>query len=229
MKLQSSAGISSALGLLYTLLPVLLLVFGFFFFCSLFLNSRINKTVDEVVNINKSVTQYFNGNYKNFDTKVVVGHGVLPFELNGGDYTLQNRFGGQIIFYEAMNTNAERLLYISLLKEPEKYKEIYGGVTAYAVLYTGLSHRECRRLSTVDWRKYINNFVGLEVSNLTPEEKSNGVYNLRMQLLQEGDLYPLVTKDYGKVSREPLTDNEAEEFCKCSFFNDTCTVALKFN
>lgn len=231
MSSQSSGGASSALGLLYVLLPVLLVVLGVFFFHDIFVHNRVNKTVDEIIGNNKQIKFYFNGVYKGFNNAQVIGHNILSFETKASetDYAIQNRFGGQVVFYEAFNNSREKLLYISLLDNLKKYDELYNGVTSYAVLYTGLSRKECRLLAQIDWRKYANNFVGIEVSNLTSEEKFNGIQNLRLQLLQDKDIYELQTKDNGFVSAEPLTSQQAETNCSCSFWNDTCTVALKFN
>lgn len=231
MSSQSSDGASSALGLLYFLLPVLLVVLGVFFFHDIFVHNRVNKTVDEIVSNSKQIKFYFNGIYKNFNNEQIILHDILPFDTKASktDYTIQNRFGGQVVFYEAFNNSREKLLNISLLDNPKKYAEVYEGVTAFTMLYTGLSRKECRLLAQVNWRKYTENFVGVEVSNLTPEEKFNGVQNLRLQLLQDEDIYNLQTKDLGFVSAEPLTAQQAEEKCSCSFWDDTCTVALKFN
>lgn len=214
------------------LLPVLLVVFGIYFcYTGIYIRNKISKTYDDVITTNTNIKNFYTEKFKNFDTESVVLNNLLPFDAKSGSdesgYVVYNRFGGRIFFYEAFYTVLEKRFYMNLYDNQEKYKRIYPGTTAYIMLYTGLSRRECRLLAQTDWKSFIKNYVGMEVSFLDARGKHNGVFNLKTQLLSEADNYHLDSKDSGIISAEPLSEQESQTVCSCK--KDNCTVALKFH
>lgn len=227
---KSYKGFSSAAGLIYTVLPVCCLVFGSIFIYDMSVKNRVNKTVNEIVISDESIRNHFTQPFKELDNSKLILNDILALgaEVSEKDYTITNHFGGQTVFAEALNTNAEKLLYLSLLKDPQKYHEVYDGVTAYIVSYNGLNLRECMLLSQVEWKKRFSNFMGMEISRSTPEIEDNGTYKLKTQLLSDKDIYSAPTNDTGYLFKDSLTSQMAKAACQCSYWDNLCMVALKF-
>lgn len=218
--------------LFYFIIPVSMVFFGIYFACnSLYLRNKMAKTYNDVNTINNNIKSFYSNTYKDFNTEAVALNNLLPFDIdtqrNNQIFSVFNRFGGHLFFYEAFYTLKEKLLYFNLYKNPAKYREIYDGTSAYIMLFTGLSARECRQMARHDWKSLIPNYVGIEVSYLDANNRYNGIFKLKTQLLSEPDNYFFESKDMGIISAVPLTRTEAKTACSCR--KDNCTIALKFH
>lgn len=222
---------------IYIFLPLILIGFGvYFFYYGFFIRNKINKTYDEISNINYMIKSKMN-KFKSFDNSIVLGSDMLPvdFRLFMDSQKLQgnmipNRFGGRIFFYEAFNTMQERELFLANFSNQEKYKSVYEGTSAYLILLTQLSRHECRQLAAQDWKRKNANFVGLEASYMTPVASHNGISNLKYRFLTdepENDTTNIKITDEGIISKTPMEKNMSSQACKC--IKSNCTIALKFN
>lgn len=212
------------------LLPVLFVIFGaIFVYYGVFVRNNIIGTIDDIKTLAAKIQISFGGKYKNFNLDSLVLSETLPYSMKAQNtantYSLKNRFGGLIFFYEAFNTQEERLLYFSLYNDQKKYKEIYPGVSSYIILFTGLSKTECQILACTDWSLHLPNFIGIEASYLSPNARYNGIYNLKTQLLSDVKEEPKKTEDLGIVSAKPMSKIMAKEACGCHSSN--CTFAIK--
>lgn len=222
---------------IYILLPLILIGFGvYFFYYGFFIRNKINKTYDDISNINYAIKSKMN-KFKGFDNSIVIGSGFLPvdFKLFMDSKKMQgnmipNRFGGRIFFYEAFNTMEERELFLANFSNQEKYKEVYQGTSSYLILFTQLSRHECQQLAIQDWKRKNINFVGLEASYMTPAASHNGISNLKYRFLVDepaNDTTNFTIHDEGIISKTPMTKDVSSQACKC--FKSNCTIALKFN
>lgn len=219
--------------LVVTLMPFVCLIYGAYFaYVSFYLRAKYNKTYDDIKYINDRISEQLDGKYFHFDTQYVTLSNILPYDLKvtkeQNTTLVENRFGGNMFFYEALNSEAERTLYYGLINEPEKYKQIYTGVSAYIILLTGLSSRECQTLATRDWIDLLPNFIGIEVSSLENNQIYNGFTRLKTSFIPGDDdesVYYSATKDKGYISRIPLGKIRAKNKCDCR--TDSCTFALK--
>src|SRR5574344_2119682 len=233
---NNQSGVDGVLKLLYRLLPLVLVVFGGYFGYGLYQQNKISKTYGDVLNVTKNVKAKYVGIYKNLDTREMVLNNLLDFADNiketPNGYDVPNRFGGKTYFYEALNTKAERTLYYGLITDMNKYHQIYPGVTAFIILYTGLEQKVCKKLAQTNWKKFIPNFVGLEASYITPTAKYNGISKLKINFTvddSENDVTYAKSnfQDKGYISSTPMTDEQSTTACACE--KDNCTIALKFN
>ena len=216
------------------LTPFIFIICGAYFgYFGFYMRNKFNKTFEDIQTIDKNIKQNHTGIYKNFDTQYVVLSNFLPYDLevkNSASKTplIKNRFGGNMFFYEALNSEAERTLYYGLISEPQKYKSIYTGVSAYIILLTGLSSYECQKLATHDWAKIMPNYIGIEVSSLEYNQIYNGFTKLKTSFIPDSEndaLYHNSIKDKGYISVRPLSDARAKEKCNCK--SDNCTFAIK--
>ena len=233
MRSHSSSGISSVLKLLYVLLPVCLVFFGaYFFYFHFTVQKKITKTKDDVAIITKNISIGLMGQkYKGFDSNFMAFSNYLPFDILPKEtdlgYQIPNRFGGKMIFYEAVGNQQERMLYFGLYNNQKKYKEVYKGVSAYVILFTNLKQKECMALAQINWRDKHPNFLGQETAFVTISSQQNGLYNLQNYILVDNlDEAKYKTKDKGIISRKSLTKQEALKACDCVGRN--CRFALKF-
>ena len=229
---RKTLAFESVVRLLYFFLPLLLLLFGaYFFYFKVYLRGKVNKTVSDIAvvtqNIQNAVAE---GKYRSFDTNYVVLSNLLPYDIKveqkGTNYYVPNRFGGRMFFYEAFSNKKERTLFMALHNRPEDYQKVYTGVGAYMIVLTNLNKRECSTLSLVDWRRVNSRFMGIESAYLTPTKLYSGTYNLRTYILVDNVGEEYSTKDDGIVSRSKLTPQEIDRACNCSW--RSCSVALKF-
>jgi hypothetical protein len=211
-------------------------VFGgiYFLYFGYYERNKIVQTISEVKEIVQSVNDKNRHNkYQNFDTNSVamtsLPYNVVPKETKGV-YTIPNRFGGEMIFSEAVYNKDERMLYFALYDKQEQYKKLYTGVTAFVLLLTNLNRYECMQLAQVDWAAQIPAFMGMEPSYMSAKNPDNGIYNLSNYVLadnsDEKDINTLKTLDEGKVSKTPMPAQDALQNCKCLLSG--CSIALKF-
>lgn len=231
--MSSNSSFNSVLRLVYGLLPLCLLIFGvYFFYHYFFIERNIIRTKDDIVFITKNVhTGLLGQKYKGFDSTFMAFSNYLPFDLvpkaNGNGYQIPNRFGGKMVFVEAVGNQTERMLYFGLYKNPKKYKDVYTGVSSYVVLFTNLKKRDCVALAQIDWRGLVPYFLGQEAAFVNLNSQYNGLYNLQNYILTDNlNEARYKTKDKGVISRKPLTKEAAEEACGCVGRN--CRFALKF-
>lgn len=213
------------------IIPIAIVGSGFYFYFFGGAKKKVYATANDIQFIARNIHDAFIGQkYRDFDTDTVVYKNFLPFSMEpiqtAMGYQVYNRFGGKMYFYEAFGKIDERTQYFALYNDPQKYSEYYKGSGAYVILLTNLMHRECALLARVNWRRFIPNFLGMEVSAAKPSSPFNGVYNLKHYLLIDnlGEQYK--TQDEGVLSRRPMTEEDAEKACDCSWKN--CMVALKF-
>ena len=229
---RQATALESVLKLLCYILPILLLLFGaYFFYFGVYLRNKVTKTINDISVITQNIQDsYSESKYYQFDTNLIALGNFLPYDIEpkqrGSNYYIPNRFGGQMHFYEAFSNKQERTLFMALHNKPEQYKKVYTGVGAYMIVLTNLNKRECSSLSLVDWRQVNPNFMGIEAAYLTPSKLYSGTYNLKTYVLKDnlGEQYS--TKDDGIVSRHRLTPQETKKACNCNW--RSCTVALKF-
>jgi len=218
------------------LLPFICVIYGAYFgYFKVYKRNQFNKTYEDIKYINKNVRNRNPETYKNFDNLYVSLSDILPFDIvvdkqvaNTNMPLIKNRFGGNMFFYEGLNSEAERTLYYALVDKPSRYKEIYPGVTSYIILLTELSKFECQTLATHDWSDLVPNYIGIEVSSLENNQIYNGFTKLKTSFIPDtrnDALYAKSIKDQGYISRYPLTEKRAEEQCSC--FLNTCTFAIK--
>ena len=211
-------------------------VFGgiYFLYFGYYERNKIIQTIKEVTEIVQSVNdKYKHGKYKEFNSNSVamtaLPYNVVP-KKQKEKYIIPNRFGGEMIFSEAVYNKDERTLYFALYDKPEQYKKLYDGVTAFVLLLTNLNRYECMQLAQVDWTTQIPAFMGMEPSFMLPQNPDNGIYNLSNYVLadnsDEKDINTLKTLDEGKVSKTPMSAQDALQNCKCLFSG--CSIALKF-
>lgn len=213
-------------------IPLTLLFCGLYFaYYKMSLHNKITKTQEDIEFITHNINDAFQGTLKNFNTQTAATSGVLPFDIETKQtsvgYQIPNRFGGYMLFYEAVNTKVERTLYFSLYKDVKRYKEVYPGVGAYVILFTNLSKNECRALAQTDWSNRYATYMGMEASYVTPTSQYNGLYNLQVHILKDNRGEDFNTKDEGIVSRSWLNKDSAQMACKCKQRN--CLFALKFS
>lgn len=206
------------LKLLYFCLPLFCLVFGLYFaYFHIFLNNNILKTKNDIVQIVSNMSETFKGSYPSLDANILVMQNILPYDFpirkTVNSYDVSNRFGGKIFFYNAYNTLAERI------DNPDN-------LSAYIILFTRLTKKECKKLAQTDWRRNFPNFLGLEASYLSAQKTFNGVYNLRNYLLFDNLNEQYNSRDEGFITRRHLSRQETKVACGCLL--NTCTVALKF-
>lgn len=221
--------------LVVALLPFIGLIYGIYFaYFGFYMRNKFNKTFEDIQYINRNIKEHKKEKYKNFDTQFVVLSDFLPYDLKiskSGDTTLvTNRFGGNMFFYEALNSEAERTLYYGQINNPQKYKSIYDGVSAYIILLTGLSAYECQTLAMYDWASDLSNYIGIEVSSLENRQIYNGLTKLKTGFIPDAEndaLYYGSIKDKGYISQRPLSKKQAKNKCECK--KDFCTFALKLN
>ncbi len=216
-----SLTIETALKLLSFLIPLLCLIIGgYFAYTNLFFKQNLNKTIEDLEQITRNMSERFNGRYPALNSTLLVVSDILPYDLkttqNSLGYDFSNRFGGKIFFYDAYNTLSEKNNFTD-----SSY------VGAYIILLTRLTPNECKKLSRTDWRRKFPNFLGLEASYLSAQKTFNGVFNLQNYLLFDSFEINSGSRDEGTISRRYLNKNEAEKACACLL--NTCTVALKFN
>lgn len=197
-----------------------------------FLDFKFGKARDEIAILNRNVQNFYKGLYRGLDTESAYTNQLIAPSMeatrNESGITLQNSFGGNIIIMEALNTGKERSLFYGLQTKPEKYKELYQGVTSYIVIYTGLNKNICTKFARNDWKLQIPTFIGIEVSNIPANKIYQGFSKLRAGFIdddKENDKYYIGTKDKGIISRYPLNKEEADEACSCT--EENCTIALK--
>ncbi|MBR3502439.1 MAG: hypothetical protein IKO06_05995 [Alphaproteobacteria bacterium] len=216
------------------LMPFLFIIYGAYFgYFGIYLRNKFNKTYEDIKSINRAVKERTGNTFKNFDTHYVVMSDLLPYDLEvktatGSSPLIKNRFGGNMFFYEALNSEAERTMYYSLASEPEKYKNVYSGVSAYIILLTGLNKYECSTLAMYDWANLLPNYIGIEVSSLDNGQIYNGFTKLKTGLIPDAEndhLYYNSIKDKGYVSISPLNKERAKSKCNCK--KHTCTFAIK--
>ncbi len=222
--------------ILVAMVPVVCLIYGAYFgFFGIFLRNKFTKTYEDITYINNAIKERISGVYKDFDTQYVSLSEVLPFDLEvnkqeqaNGQPLIKNRFGGNMFFYEALNSEAERTLYYGLIKNPEEYRKVYNGVTSYIILLTGLNSYECRKLAMHDWGEQLDNYIGIEVASLDNNQIYNGLTKLKTSFISDAKndaLYYNAIKDNGYISNYPLSEKRAKEKCSCQ--SDTCTFAIK--
>lgn len=234
MKTDNKSSLSSAIAkLFYLLVPVLLVVFGaYFFYLKFFVQKNIIKTQDDIMIVTKNIENYFVGRkIKDFNSNFMSYSNLLPFDLEinnstGADAEIKNRFGGEMKFIESVATLSEQTLYFGLYKNQEKYKRVYQGVSSYVILFTKLKKRDCAVLSMIDWRRFIPFYLGMEASVRTQQHPNDGYFNLQNFILVENVNQKYKTKDLGITSRTPLSAETAKHVCNCEGKN--CTFAVKF-
>ena len=215
------------------LMPFICIIYGVYFaYFGFYMRNKFNKTYEDIKYINQNIQELKQGVYYNFDTQYVALSNVLPYDIqvskSGENTLIPNRFGGNMFFYEALNSEDERTLYYGLIAEPQKYKSIYTGVSAYIILLTGLSSYECQMLASYDWRELLPNYIGMEVSSLEDGEIYNGFTKLKTGFIPDSEndaLYYGSIKDKGYISQRPLGSKRAKSKCGCK--TDACTFALK--
>ena len=216
-----------------TATPFICLLFGLYYaYTGFYLRSRFNKTYEDFKTISYNINSLKLERYRGFDTNFVSLSNILPYDAEvtkeaNNDASIKNRFGGQMFFYEALNSEAERTLYYGLISDKEKYKRVYSGVSAYIILLTELSSYECQVFSTYDWAKLLPNYVGFEASALD-NKPSNGYTRLKVSLIpnaKDDALYANSIKDTGFVSDKPITRSLAKKKCDCGW--NKCTFAIK--
>ena len=221
--------------LVVALMPFIGIIYGAYFgYFGFYMRNKFNKTYEDIEYINKNIKELNQGNFRNFDTQYVAFSNVLPYDLetskSGENTLIKNRFGGNMFFYEALNSEAERTLYYGLIAEPQKYKSVYTGVSAYIILLTGLSSYECRTLAEYDWDNLLPNYIGIEVSSLEHGQIYNGFTKLKTGFIPDAEndtLYYGSIKDKGYISQRPLGKKRAKSKCNCK--TDACTFAIKLN
>ena len=213
------------------LVPIIIVACGFYFYFYGSVKKKVYATANDIQYIAQNIhDNFFGKKYAEMNAETIVRNNILPFSIEPVEtpmgYQIRNRFGGKMFFYEAFSRLEERTMYFALYNDPEKYSTYYKGYGAYIILLTNLMKKECVMLSRVNWRKFIPNFLGLEVSVAKPSAPYNGVYNLKNYLLIDnlGEKYD--TKDEGILSRRPLATLDAENACDCHW--RTCMIALKF-
>ncbi|MBP5352759.1 MAG: hypothetical protein J6Y91_03220 [Alphaproteobacteria bacterium] len=219
------------IGAFFIIVMLSIVVSGAYFYVYGGARDKVYATANDIQFIAQNIHNAFLGKkYKDLDTDYVVYKNFLPFSTEPVQtslgYQINNRFGGKMYFYEAFGKIEERSEYFALYNEPQKYQETYQGTSAYIILLTNLSKKECVLLSRVSWRRFIPNFLGMEISVARPDFPFNGVYNLKHYLLMDnlGEHYN--TKDEGILARRPLSEEDADVSCGCRWKN--CMVALKF-
>ncbi len=232
MKEKKPSKLENILHQLYWILPLVAFAYGINHY---YMKNRVQKTVEDVVQITKSVAADYlavGKNYRDFNTDIVVLSNYVPFGLDpkqkDGRYILPNRFGGRMYVEEAVATQRERTLYFSLFQQQERYHQLYSGVGAYTIYLTHMSNQACKALATTDWAQLVPNFMGLEVAYNTKEDNDNGIYNLNYLLTDNSEEKIPQTLDSGLIARRPLTKEEAQTACGCGYIRNACSVALKF-
>lgn len=216
---------------LIVIVPIIVLLCGFYFYFYGSMKKKVYATANDIQYIVQNIHDTFFGKkYGELNADTIVHNNILPFSIEPIEtplgYQIRNRFGGKMFFYEAFSRIEERTMYFTMYNDPEKYKKYYKGYGAYIILLTNLMKRECVMLSRVNWRKFMPNFLGMEVSAAKPTAPYNGVYNLKHYLLIDnlGEQYS--TKDEGILTRRSLSVDDAEKACDCHW--RTCMIALKF-
>ena len=234
MKNENKSSLVSAITkLFYFLVPILLVVFGaYFFYLKFFVQRHIIKTRDDIMIVTKNIESYFVGRkIKNFNSSFMSYSNLLPFDLEvnnsvNTDVEIKNRFGGEMKFIESVATLSEQTLYFGLYKNQEKYQRVYQGVSSYVILFTKLKKHDCAVLSMIDWRRSIPFYLGMEASIRTQQHPDDGYFNLQNFILVENVNQKYKTKDLGITSRTPLSPEAAKRVCNCKEKN--CTFAVKF-
>lgn len=219
--------------LLFNLLPILVIALFAHVFYVRIINTRVQNTIDDMVFFSNGLKSIYNGQpYKNFDADYISVSGLWPLDLKvvstDKGNKLISRFEGNIVIEEAPKTTEERRYYFYMLRDAKMFKAHYRGLGAYIVLFAELNPRECVRMSTVDWPKFVPEFMGIEVSHVNEKYPDYAIDNLKYFVLLD-EFYPnprAQTNDRGKISRTPLNTVEALRHCAC--IRNTCTVALKF-
>ena len=223
-------------GIVIALLPFVCIIFGAYFgYFGIYKRNQFKKTYEDIEQINRNIKNRNPGKYKNLDNLYVSLSEILPFDLTvirtgvkNEQPLIKNRFGGNMFFYEGLNSEAERTLYYALVDDTARYKDTYTGVTSYIILLTELSKYECKTLATYDWSELLPNYIGIEVSTLENNQIYNGFTKLKTSFIPDAKndaLYANSVKDKGYISRYPLTEKRAKD--KCSCLMNTCTFALK--
>ena len=230
---QKNEFVPSVLKVFYFLIPLLIIVFGaYFFYLKFFVQRNIIKTQDDVIIINKNIEAYFIGRkIRDFNSSFMIYSNLLPFDLEikntqSNNPEIKNRFGGQMQFLEAVATSAEQMLYFGLYKNQDKYHKVYTGVSSYIILLTELKKRDCVILSMIDWRRFLPLYLGMEAGVRTEQHPNDGYFNLQNFILAENINQRYKSKDTGITSRKPLSKETAEKACNCHDKN--CTFAIKF-
>lgn len=215
------------------LIPIISVGLCVYFFMSIIERNNVSQTIDDIVKVTyKLAENYQEHNYHLFGNDAVAVGEILPYDVSveeeNGHYLISNRFGGQMHFLEAVGNKKERTLYFGLYNNPERYHQVYDGVSAYVILLTNLNSRICKTLAQTDWSAKIPNFMGIEAAYTTPTSQNNGVYNLSNYILtdNEGEFIKK-TVDQGVALRRHFTDDEAEKACGCLLWR-SCSIALKF-
>ena len=217
----------------YLLVPILLVVFGaYFFYLKFFVQKNIVKTQDDILIVTKNIENYFVGRkIRDFNSNFMSYSNLLPFDLetkntDSADIEIKNRFGGKMEFIESVATLKEQTLYFGLYKDQEKYRRVYTGVSSYVILFTGLKKRDCSILSMIDWRRFIPLYLGMEAGVRTQQHPNDGYFNLQNFILAENINQKYKSKDLGITSRIPLSKEAAKRVCNCE--GKDCTFAVKF-
>ncbi len=229
---KKDSSVEKILYLLYFLLPLCIIIFGaYFFYFRIYQRNLINNTVEDIIHFNNGIKLSFGENYKGINTDTIVFNNILPLDMSvqktNNTHVLKNRFGGHILFYEAFYTQSERNLFLGLMNDQENYDNMARQISAFIILYTGLSQSTCRALATTPWKNHTDNFVGMELSHLDINSRYNGVFNLKLQLLDTPDNIEIKTKDAGFIFDNIPTQKQAKQACNCR--GKTCTFAIKFN
>lgn len=228
---DSNIGDKLAFILTYILTPLMFIGFGVYFYFGIGSRNKVSKTIDDIVVITKKVSEsYLDRKYKQFNTDTVVLGNYLPYdiepEMDGQHYVIPNRFGGQMFIFETVANIRERTLFFGLYNQPERYQQVYSGVSSYVIMLTGINRKACRILAQTNWAGKIPNFMGLEAAYVNAESPNNGVYNLSNYVLTDNEGEQIKTIDQGIVARGPLSKANAKKACQCLWRG--CTFAIKF-
>ena len=218
------------------LLPFICIIYGAYFgYFGVYKRNQFKKTYEDIEYINKNVKNRNPEKYKDFDNLYVSLSEILPFDLEVVKQSadtkiplIKNRFGGNMFFYEGLNSEAERTLYYALVNDSARYKKVYTGVSSYIILLTELSKYECKTLAMYDWSEVLPNYIGIEVSSLENNQIYNGFTKLKTSFIPDAEndaLYAGSIKDKGYISQYRLTEKLAKDKCAC--ITNTCTFALK--
>ena len=233
MAKKTKKGVSRAASFITKfVVPVVIIAMCVHFLGGVIVRNSINNTIDDIVDITRKIAEDSQGGkYRLFNTDSIALGEYLPYDLkaeaDGEHFMISNRFGGQMHFLEAVGNKKERTLYFGLYNNPERYHQVYDGVSAYVILLTNLNSGICKTLAQTDWSAKIPNFMGIEAAYTTPTSQNNGVYNLSNYILtdNEGEFIKK-TVDQGVALRRHFTDDEAEKACGCLW--RSCSIALKF-